>query len=75
MGDGCEECRLMRQFHPISRTGSNLTTAGTVGYTIVDSIDSLLIMGFEEEYARARDWIRHHLTFGTDAEYNTFDVR
>jgi hypothetical protein len=45
-----------------------------VGYTIVDSIDSLLIMGFEKEYFRARDWCRDYLNFDKDAEFNTFEV-
>jgi mannosyl-oligosaccharide alpha-1,2-mannosidase len=45
-----------------------------VGYTIVDSLDSLLVLGFEEEYLRARDWVRDSLDFDKDAEFNTFEV-
>ncbi|ORY35384.1 glycoside hydrolase [Naematelia encephala] len=62
------------EFHPLSKGGSNLTAAGGVGYTIVDSIDSLLIMGFEEEYHRAAKWCRESLSFDKDAEFNTFET-
>ncbi|EMD42355.1 glycoside hydrolase family 47 protein [Gelatoporia subvermispora B] len=62
------------EYHPISRTGSNLTEAGGIGYTVVDSIDTLLIMGLDEEYKRARDWIENKLTFDQDAKFNTFET-
>ena len=55
-------------------SGSNLTSAGGVGYNIVDSLDSLLIMGLIPEYKRARDWCRDKLDFDKDAEFNTFEV-
>jgi hypothetical protein len=42
------------EYHPISREGTNLTSAGGIGYTVVDSIDTMLLMGLDEEYARAR---------------------
>jgi len=45
-----------------------------MGYMIVDSLDSLLVLGLEEEYFRARDWVRDALDFERDAEYNTFEV-
>ena len=41
---------------------------------MVDSLDSLLIMGFEEEYKRAAEWCRTKLTFDVDAKFNTFEV-
>ncbi|KAK4687507.1 hypothetical protein P7C73_g2619, partial [Tremellales sp. Uapishka_1] len=62
------------EFHPLSQTGSNLTSAGGIGYTIVDSLDSLLIMDLMPEYERARDWCRDELDFDRDAEFNTFET-
>ncbi|OCH89742.1 glycoside hydrolase [Obba rivulosa] len=62
------------EYHPISRKGSNLTNAGGIGYTVVDSIDTLLIMGLDEEYRRARDWIENKLSFDQDAKFNTFET-
>lgn len=66
---------LMEQYHPLTQGGSNLTSAGGVGYTIVDSLDSLLVMGFLPEYKRAANWCRTELNFDKDAEFNTFEVR
>ena len=63
------------EYHPISRKGSNLTEAGGIGYTVVDSLDTMLLMGLDAEYLRARDWVEHKLTFERDAEFNTFEVR
>lgn len=63
------------EYHPISRKGSNLTEAGGIGYTVVDAIDSMLLMGLDAEYLRARDWIEHDLSFERDAPFNTFEVR
>ncbi|RSH81406.1 mannosyl-oligosaccharide alpha-1,2-mannosidase [Saitozyma podzolica] len=54
--------------------GSNLTAAGGVGYQIVDAIDGLLVLGFEEEYQRAAEWVRKDLSFDVDAEFNTFET-
>lgn len=62
------------EYHPISRKGTNLTEAGGIGYTVVDSIDTMLIMGLHDEATRARDWIANKMTFERDAEFNTFEV-
>lgn len=62
------------EYHPISRKGTNLTEAGGIGYTVVDSIDTMLIMGLSDEYARARNWVANEMTFDRDANFNTFEV-
>ncbi|KAF8322682.1 glycoside hydrolase [Clavulina sp. PMI_390] len=61
-------------FHPISKKGSNLTEAGGIGYTIVDALDTMMLMGLDDEVKRAREWIRDELTFDLDGEYNTFEI-
>lgn len=63
------------EYHPLSRKGSNLTKAGGIGYTVVDSIDTMLIMGLDDEYERARKWVQNHLSFERDAAFSTFEVR
>ncbi len=63
------------EYHPISHKGSNLTEKGGVGYTVVDAIDTILLMGLDSEYLRARSWIEHKLSFERDADFNTFEVR
>lgn len=63
------------EYHPISHKGSNLSEAGGIGYTVVDALDTMLLMGLDAEYLRARDWVEHRLSFERDAEFNTFEVR
>ena len=63
------------EYHPLSHTGSNLTEAGGIGYTVADSIDTMLIMGLDEEYQRARKWVEEKLDFEKDGNFNTFEVR
>ena len=63
------------EYHPISHNGSNVAAAGGIGYTVVGALDTMLLMGLNAEYRRARDWIEHELTFDRDAEFNTFEVR
>ncbi|TCD70096.1 mannosyl-oligosaccharide alpha-1,2-mannosidase [Steccherinum ochraceum] len=62
------------EYHPISHKGTNLSEAGGIGYTIVDSIDTMQIMGLEEEYARARLWVEEKLDFERDGRFNTFEL-
>lgn len=67
------------EYHPLGHKGSNLTAAGGIGYTIADSLDTIIIMrqqgyDFDEEYERARTWIRDTLSFDRDANFNTFEV-
>ncbi|KAI0756187.1 glycoside hydrolase [Daedaleopsis nitida] len=62
------------EYHPISREGTNLTAAGGIGFTVIDSIDTLVIMGLREEYQRARKWVETKMTFERDAEFSTFET-
>src|ERR1700729_3304548 len=54
------------EYHPISGKGTNLTGAGGIGYTVVDYIDTMLIMGLRGEYDRARSWVANKMTFDRD---------
>ncbi|KAG7530912.1 hypothetical protein FFLO_04735 [Filobasidium floriforme] len=63
------------EYHPISKSGSYLTSNERgMGYTIVDSLDSLLLMGFDEEYERARDWVKDELSFDVPGKVNGFET-
>ncbi|KAK0200947.1 glycoside hydrolase family 47 protein [Desarmillaria ectypa] len=62
------------EYHPISRNGSNLTDAGGIGYTVIDSIDTMLIMGLNDDYARARTWVADKLSFETNGSFSTFET-
>lgn len=62
------------EYHPISHHGTNLSQAGGIGYTVVDSLDTMMIMGLEEEVARARKWIDEKLSFDKDGSFSTFET-
>lgn len=62
------------EYHPISRQGSNLTEEGGIGYTVVDALDTMLLMGLDAEYQRARSWVAENMTFDRDADLNTFET-
>ena len=62
------------EYHPISKTGTNLSTSGGIGYTVTDALDTMLIMGLDEEVARARDCVLNKLSFDKSGEFNTFEV-
>ncbi|KAF7338966.1 Glycoside hydrolase family 47 protein [Mycena venus] len=62
------------EYHPIKRKGTNLTDAGGIGYTVIDSIDTMLLMGLDEEYTRARQWVESSMTFDRDANFNVFET-
>lgn len=62
------------EYHPISREGTNLTSAGGIGFTVADTLDTMLIMGLNEEYQRARRWVEDKLTFDKDGAFSTFEV-
>ncbi|KAJ1923269.1 mannosyl-oligosaccharide alpha-1,2-mannosidase [Tieghemiomyces parasiticus] len=55
------------EYAPVARTGLNLSSRG-LGYTIVDSLDTMLLMGLTAEYHDARQWITAHLDFDIAGE-------
>lgn len=46
---------------PLSKSGKN--SFGGLGATVVDSLDTLWLMGLKEEFKQARDWVVNELTF------------
>lgn len=65
---GCDE------YQPTNHTGFNLSSSGGIGYTIVDAIDTMHLMGLTDEYARARNWINNSLSFDKPATVSLFEV-
>lgn len=47
--------------NPISHSSSS--TSFGMGMTLVDSLDTLWLMGLKEEFQEARDWVEHNLNF------------
>ncbi|KAF7346344.1 Glycoside hydrolase family 47 protein [Mycena sanguinolenta] len=62
------------EYHPLTGEGTNLTAAGGIGYTVVDSIDTMLLMGLDQEYLRAREWVATKMSFERNATFNTFET-
>jgi endoplasmic reticulum Man9GlcNAc2 1,2-alpha-mannosidase len=62
------------EYHPMSHEGTNLTEAGGIGYTVVDSIDTMILMGLDAEASRARKWVEEKMTFERDGNFNTFET-
>lgn len=54
------------EYHPLSHRGTNLSVDGGLGYTIIDTLDTLIIFGEEAEYKRARNWVKTNLHGGSD---------
>ncbi|KAF9178932.1 mannosyl-oligosaccharide alpha-1,2-mannosidase [Haplosporangium sp. Z 11] len=61
------------EYHPISKYGSNMIRGGQ-GFTIVDSLDTILLMGLETEFQEAKTWVKNELDFDTDGEINLFET-
>lgn len=55
---------------PVSKTYSEWFG---LGLTIVDSLDTMYIMGFKEEFQEARNWVAEKLTFETNRDVNLFE--
>ncbi|RWS10141.1 endoplasmic reticulum mannosyl-oligosaccharide 1:2-alpha-mannosidase-like protein, partial [Dinothrombium tinctorium] len=56
---------------PITKEGSNWFG---VGLTIIDSLDTLLLMGLEKEYNEALEWVKNDLTFDVNRYVNCFEM-
>ena len=56
---------------PLSKTGVN--NNGHVGMTLVDSLDTLLLMNMTAEYARAEEWIAKEFKLDSRDEVSVFE--
>ncbi|KAF8627872.1 hypothetical protein AX15_004202 [Amanita polypyramis BW_CC] len=62
------------EYHPLSGKGTNFSRDGGIGYMIIDSLDTIQLMGLTEEYKRARQWINESLSFDRDENFNLFET-
>ena len=60
------------ELKPISGRGTD--SWGGLGQTLVDSLDTLWLMGFHEEFNRAADWVESHLDFNKNLNVNYFET-
>ena len=60
------------ELKPISLVGHD--NWGGIGCTLVDSLDTLWLMGLKDEFWEARDWVRDHLTFARTGTVSVFET-
>ena len=60
-------------YHPIKETGSNMGPK-PLGWMIVDSLDTLMIMDCPEQLARARKFVKDDLDYHFDYNVNVFET-
>ncbi|XP_046566633.1 endoplasmic reticulum mannosyl-oligosaccharide 1,2-alpha-mannosidase-like [Haliotis rubra] len=59
------------ELHPISKTHSEWFG---VGLTLVDSLDTMAIMGLREEFDEAKEWVKTNLNFNVNRDANLFEI-
>ncbi|XP_076614682.1 endoplasmic reticulum mannosyl-oligosaccharide 1,2-alpha-mannosidase [Chaetodon auriga] len=45
-----------------------------LGLTLIDSLDTMWIMGLKEEFAEARNWVEKELSFNKNVDVNLFET-
>ncbi|CAM6032388.1 unnamed protein product [Sphagnum compactum] len=60
------------ELQPQSRRGVN--HFGGLGATIIDSLDTLYIMGLETQFNKARDWVAENLHFNKNYDASVFET-
>ncbi|KAI9746814.1 MAG: mannosyl-oligosaccharide alpha-1,2-mannosidase, partial [Candelina submexicana] len=61
------------EYHPLSKSGRQMVPNG-MGWIIVDSLDTLMIMNLTSRLSHAREWISTTLNYDQDHEVNTFET-
>ncbi|ONI27197.1 hypothetical protein PRUPE_1G073800 [Prunus persica] len=60
------------ELQPQTRDG--VDSFGGLGATLVDSLDTLYIMGLDEQFQRAREWVAKSLNFNKNYEASVFET-
>jgi hypothetical protein len=60
------------ELKPIS--GMSQDNWGGIGMTLVDSLDTLFLMGMKDEFKEAVDWCKHSLTFSRAGSVSVFET-
>ncbi|KAM3465746.1 hypothetical protein MY5147_006165 [Beauveria neobassiana] len=61
------------EFHPISKTGRYMAPKG-MGWIIIDSLDTMMLMNLTSRLEHAREWISNSLTWDQHQDVNTFET-
>ncbi|KAF1898663.1 hypothetical protein Lal_00023672 [Lupinus albus] len=60
------------ELQPQSKSGVN--SFGGLGATLIDSLDTLYIMGLHEQFDKAKEWVATSLDFNKDYEASVFET-
>ncbi|KAK0667578.1 family 47 putative glycoside hydrolase [Cercophora samala] len=63
----------MDEFHPESKSGKQMVPKG-LGWIIIDSLDTLMLMNLTSRLSHAREWLAKDLTWEQDEYVNTFET-
>ncbi|UNI21173.1 Mannosyl-oligosaccharide 1,2-alpha-mannosidase [Purpureocillium takamizusanense] len=61
------------EYRPFSKSGKNMAPKG-LGWIIVDSLDTLILMNQTTRLHHARQWLSKSLTWDQDQDVNTFET-
>ncbi|XP_063299550.1 mannosyl-oligosaccharide 1,2-alpha-mannosidase IA [Pelobates fuscus] len=65
----------LNELKPVQKQGHSSNLFGNIqGATIVDSLDTLYIMGMMDEFKDAKEWVEKNLEFNVNAEVSIFEV-
>ncbi|XP_059645161.1 mannosyl-oligosaccharide 1,2-alpha-mannosidase MNS1-like [Cornus florida] len=56
------------------QTKNGVDSFGGLGATLVDALDTLYIMGLEEQFQRAREWVANSLDFNKNYDASVFET-
>lgn len=60
------------ELQPQTKNGVN--SFGGLGATLIDSLDTLYIMGLDDQFQKAREWVANSLDFNKDYEASVFET-
>ncbi|KAL4584532.1 hypothetical protein LXL04_009135 [Taraxacum kok-saghyz] len=60
------------ELQPQSKNG--VDSFGGLGATLIDSLDTLYIMGLDDEFQRAKEWVTNSLDFNKNYEASVFET-
>ncbi|CAN0880435.1 Mannosyl-oligosaccharide 1,2-alpha-mannosidase MNS1 [Linum grandiflorum] len=56
------------------QTKNGVDSFGGLGATLIDALDTLYIMGLDEQFQRAREWVANSLDFNKDYDASVFET-
>ncbi|KAK9083029.1 hypothetical protein Scep_029500 [Stephania cephalantha] len=67
-----ESCLCSKFSEPQSKDGVN--SFGGLGATLIDSLDTLFIMGLDEQFQKAKEWVATSLDFNKNYDASVFET-